>query len=207
LRARLRSQVDSSLLANPKFHVRALQLFEAIGLDAHGISARKQLRSVVLSGVIGGQRARDASVFVYERYRGARYDPAALVCNRAENTSVTALGKQRYRKQQHTQSGPQQKRNSPRKDPKGCARPPRNRTHSLTPSKFCDRPWTPTAGKEAADGSAFTPSNKQSQEINCNKSIRTDGHLDGACRGINPLTSERPLFVAVPSNIRNQFGR
>src|SRR4029077_16705825 len=91
LRAGLNSQVSPNLLANPKLDVLALQLLESIGLGADCIRARKQLRGVVLPGVIRGEGSCDTSVFVDDCYRGTRYNPATLVCNRAENASVTAL--------------------------------------------------------------------------------------------------------------------
>ena len=72
LLAGLKGQVNSNFLANLQHNVLAFKLLEPFGLDADGIGAGNQRGSVILAGLIGGQRSRHASLRVYDGYRGAR---------------------------------------------------------------------------------------------------------------------------------------
>jgi hypothetical protein len=71
LLAGLQGEVDANLLADLQHHVLALHTLEAFELGANRVSTRKQVGSEVGSGIIGGQRPRDASLDVRDSDRGS----------------------------------------------------------------------------------------------------------------------------------------
>ena len=64
---------------------------QLLGLGANSVSAWDQVRSVVLTGIIGGKGSRHTAVSVYDRGRCSDDYTAGLVCNRSENPSIAAL--------------------------------------------------------------------------------------------------------------------
>ena len=62
LLAGLKSQVDANFLADSDVNVLALEFLETLGLGANCKVAGSQVGSVIFSGVVRGQRSRDASV-------------------------------------------------------------------------------------------------------------------------------------------------
>ena len=99
--AGLECQVHARLLADLEDNVLALHGPETFGLNANGIFSGKEVRSVVLPGVIGGQSSRDSSVHVCNCDRGAGNHAPSLVCNGSENTAITALREKRKADQKH----------------------------------------------------------------------------------------------------------
>src|SRR4029077_9618701 len=100
----LDGQVNPNFLTYLEHYVLTLDGPEPFDLYADRVGARNQGGSVILAGLIGGQRSRHAPIFIYDRVRSARYNSSPLICSRAENAYEIALGKQRKREQQHTQN-------------------------------------------------------------------------------------------------------
>ena len=106
--AGLNGQVHSNFLAHFEDNVLTLQLLEPFGLGANRIVAGSQIGSVILPGIVRGQGSRDAPLRVYDGYRGAGYDAAALVCDRSENPAGIALRKRGHAEQKDHQRAAQQ---------------------------------------------------------------------------------------------------
>src|SRR5580700_11313385 len=71
-------------------------------LGPDGISAGKQVRRGVCSGVIGDQSAGDASFHVNDRHGSSGYDVTRLVRDSSKNASRISLREQWKRKKQCT---------------------------------------------------------------------------------------------------------
>ena len=91
LLAGLNGQVDANFVADLDHNVLTLDPLEPFGLDANRVVAGSQVGSVIRARVIRGQGSSDAPLRVDDGYRGAGYDAAALVGDRSENASETAL--------------------------------------------------------------------------------------------------------------------
>ena len=99
--AGLDGEVHPQLAIDFQDDVLALYGLKTLGFGADGIRSRKQIRSVVFTGLIRRQRSSNPSLSVCDGYFRAYDHAAGLIGNAAQNSSGVALRQQGNRDEQY----------------------------------------------------------------------------------------------------------
>ena len=100
LLAGLQHQIHAQFLIGLEQNPQAFDRLESHGLRAHRVGARKQVGTVVLTGLVGGQRSRRASLRVGDRHCGADQHAPALIREGSQNSPRVALRERRTTNQE-----------------------------------------------------------------------------------------------------------
>ncbi len=93
LLAGLQSQIDAQVLVDLERDAGAFGGLKALNGRTHRISAGQKIGDIVFTGVVSGYRAREISLGIDNRDRGANDGAAALIGDSAEDATGIALGK------------------------------------------------------------------------------------------------------------------
>src|SRR5579872_23188 len=102
LLAGLQREVNPKFLADFQDNVLALGGLEAFEFRANLVSARSQVRSIIRSRFVRGERTRGSSLDVQDGYSGAGDGTAIGVRNGSDDAAGTALRKRRNAKHEYS---------------------------------------------------------------------------------------------------------
>src|SRR5260370_42626942 len=89
----LQSQIEAQVLVDLERVAGAFGSLKALNGRTYRISAGQKIGDIVFTGAVGGYRAREISLRIENRDRGANDGAAALVGDSAEDATGIALGK------------------------------------------------------------------------------------------------------------------